>query len=63
MALGAAESIGVPYAPLGRTVIGGMTAGTLLTLLFVPYLYTLLDDLREASKAWLADVRRVPADA
>ncbi len=58
MAVGSSAFIGIPYAPLGRTVIGGMIAGTLLTLLFVPYLYTLLDDLREAASHWLTFVMR-----
>ena len=58
MAVGSSAFIGIPYAPLGRTVIGGMIAGTLLTLLFVPYLYTLLDDLRGAATHWLAFVMR-----
>ncbi|MCA9573734.1 MAG: efflux RND transporter permease subunit, partial [Myxococcales bacterium] len=47
MAMGSSDFIGIPYAPLGRTVIGGLTAATALTLLFVPYMYVLLDDLRE----------------
>jgi HAE1 family hydrophobic/amphiphilic exporter-1 len=46
MALGNAKMIGMPYAPLGRTMIGGLLASTLLTLLIVPLFYTLLDDLR-----------------
>jgi HAE1 family hydrophobic/amphiphilic exporter-1 len=46
MALGDSDFVGVPYAPLGRTVIGGLTAATLLTLVFVPFLYLALDDLR-----------------
>ena len=58
MALGSSSFIGIPYAPLGRTVIGGLLAGTLLTLLFVPYLYSLLDDLRDAAGSWLMMVRR-----
>ena len=58
MAFGESSFIGIPYAPLGRTVIGGLLAGTLLTLLFVPYLYSLLDDLRDAAGVWLAMVRR-----
>lgn len=45
MALGTATFIGLPYAPLGRVVGGGIAASTLLTLFCVPYLYTLLDDL------------------
>ena len=57
MAMGSSDFIGIPYAPLGRTVIGGLIAATLLTLLFVPYLYALLDDLRWGSRTWLAFVR------
>jgi HAE1 family hydrophobic/amphiphilic exporter-1 len=37
-------------APMGHAVIGGVIASTLLTLLVVPVLYTLLDDLA----AWAA---------
>lgn len=47
MALGNSKMIGMPYAPLGRTMIGGLIAATLLTLVVVPLFYTLLDDLRE----------------
>ena len=35
----------VMYFPLARTVIGGLTASTLLTLILVPCLYTLIEDL------------------
>jgi HAE1 family hydrophobic/amphiphilic exporter-1 len=35
------------YAPLGRTMMGGLLAASMLTLLMVPLFYTLLDDLRE----------------
>ena len=34
----------VLYYPLARTVIGGLLASTLLTLVLVPCLYTLLED-------------------
>jgi HAE1 family hydrophobic/amphiphilic exporter-1 len=47
MALGNARLDGIPYAPLGRTMIGGLIASTLLTLVIVPLFYTFLDDLRE----------------
>ena len=46
MAFGSSTFIGIPYSPLGRVVAGGIAAATVLTLFFVPYLYTLLDDLR-----------------
>ena len=42
------QFVGLSYAPLGRTVIGGLVAATLLTLIFVPFLYAWLDDLRNA---------------
>jgi HAE1 family hydrophobic/amphiphilic exporter-1 len=44
MAVGNGDFVGISYAPLGRTVIGGLAAATLLTLVFVPYLYMALDD-------------------
>jgi HAE1 family hydrophobic/amphiphilic exporter-1 len=34
----------VLYFPLARTVIGGLAASTLLTLVIVPCLYTLIED-------------------
>jgi hydrophobic/amphiphilic exporter-1 (mainly G- bacteria), HAE1 family len=40
-----ANSVGdVLYYPLARTVIGGLAASTVLTLVLVPCLYTLLED-------------------
>ena len=50
MALGTGELIGIPYAPMGRVIIGGMLTSTLLTLLVVPVFYTLFDDLALFSK-------------
>ena len=47
MAVGNSKIAGMPYAPLGRTMIGGLVASTLLTLVIVPLFYTFLDDLRE----------------
>jgi HAE1 family hydrophobic/amphiphilic exporter-1 len=46
MAVGNSKIAGMPYAPLGRTMIGGLVASTLLTLVIVPLFYTFLDDLR-----------------
>ncbi len=53
MALGTSKVVGMAYAPLGRTMIGGLIASTLLTLVIVPLLYALLDDLREfTARVW-----------
>jgi HAE1 family hydrophobic/amphiphilic exporter-1 len=51
MAVGATEIVGVPYAPLGRTVIGGLITATIFTVYVVPIAYTLIDDLRN----WFVD--------
>jgi HAE1 family hydrophobic/amphiphilic exporter-1 len=47
MAVGNSKIVGMPYAPLGRTMIGGLVMSTVLTLVIVPLFYTLLDELRE----------------
>jgi HAE1 family hydrophobic/amphiphilic exporter-1 len=46
MAVGKSSLIGIPYAPLGRTMIGGLITSTFLTLFVVPLFYTYFDDLR-----------------
>ena len=46
MAVGNANLIGMPYAPLGRVMIGGLLSSTALTLVAVPLFYTFFDDLR-----------------
>jgi HAE1 family hydrophobic/amphiphilic exporter-1 len=48
LAIGNTNLIGIPYAPLGRTMMGGLFASTFLTLFVVPLFYTYLDDLRTA---------------
>lgn len=54
MALGTSTFVGLPYAPMGRVVAGGLLAGTVLTLFFVPFMYTLLDDAGTAGARWAA---------
>ena len=44
LAIGGSGVGDVLYYPLARTVIGGLIASTVLTLLIVPCLYTLLED-------------------
>lgn len=58
MAFGSSTFVGVPYAPLGRCVMSGMIAGTLLTLVYVPYVYALLDDVRLGAMNAYAAARR-----
>jgi HAE1 family hydrophobic/amphiphilic exporter-1 len=53
MVVGDASFVGISYAPLGITLLGGMVASTLLTLLFVPVFYVVLDDMRDAAMYWL----------
>jgi HAE1 family hydrophobic/amphiphilic exporter-1 len=56
MAVSTASMMGQPYAPLGRTMMGGLMVSTALTLVVVPVFYTLLDDLRTV-------LRRIAAGA
>jgi HAE1 family hydrophobic/amphiphilic exporter-1 len=46
MAVGYAKMIGIPYAPMGRTIICGLIFSTLVSLIAVPWAYTLFDDMR-----------------
>ncbi len=55
MAIGRTELDGLYYYPLARTVIGGLTASTFLTLVILPYIYVLFDSLAVwARKVWRA---------
>ncbi len=45
LTFGQPSSIGLSYKSFGLTLIGGLTAATLLTLLVVPVTYTLFEDL------------------
>jgi len=46
MSIGNTGLVGIPYAPMGITLIGGLVSSTFLTLFAVPLLYTYFDDLR-----------------
>ena len=63
MAVGNARMIGMPYAPLGRTMMGGLLASMVLTLVIVPLFYTFFDDLRTLFQRLLASALARPADA
>ncbi|MCC6464375.1 MAG: efflux RND transporter permease subunit [Planctomycetes bacterium] len=56
MAVGNATFVGTPYFPLGRVVLGGMLASMFFTLVLVPLLYLVLDDVGAAATTW---VRRI----
>jgi len=56
MAVGNANMIGIPYAPMGRTIIGGLIFSTMVSLLAVPWAYTLFDDMRNYFKRLLGGV-------
>jgi HAE1 family hydrophobic/amphiphilic exporter-1 len=64
LAFADAPAEGIPYGPFGKTLVGGMTTSTILTLVVVPVSYTAFDDLRELVQRWFARVfRRAPASA
>lgn len=46
LAVGQPSSIGLSYKSFGLTLIGGLGAATLLTMLVVPIAYTVFEDLR-----------------
>ncbi len=50
LTLGGNSSLGLSYTSFGLTLIGGMTTATLLTLLVVPVLYSIFDDIREGTR-------------
>ena len=54
MAAGNSKMIGVAYAPLGRTMMGGLLASMVLTLVLVPLFYTFFDDFRNAIQRIMA---------
>ena len=66
MAVGRTGLDGLYYFPLARAVIGGLAASTVLTLVILPFFYTLLDDLAAwARRVWQLSgentVRAAPA--
>jgi HAE1 family hydrophobic/amphiphilic exporter-1 len=56
MAFGKAAFVGLPYAPMGQTFVGGLIAGTFLTLLVVPIFYCYFDEWRVTLSARFARV-------
>jgi HAE1 family hydrophobic/amphiphilic exporter-1 len=50
MALGLGEG-GELQAPMARVIIGGLTTSTLITLIFIPVIYTMLEERAEKALA------------
>ncbi len=46
LALGGSSSGSLSFSSLGRSLIGGLSVATLLTLLIVPLFYSMIDDVR-----------------
>ena len=51
--------LGPSYFPMARTIIGGLVFSTLITLVVLPLIYVLLDDLKQFSHRALAAIKRV----
>jgi HAE1 family hydrophobic/amphiphilic exporter-1 len=45
---------GPPYYPMARAIAGGLAFSTVVSLLFLPTIYALLDDLRNGSRKLVA---------
>nr|MBP6597137.1 efflux RND transporter permease subunit [Arenimonas sp.] len=48
---------GPPYYPMARAIAGGLAFSTLVSLLFLPTIYAMLDDLRENTSALIRRAR------
>ena len=53
LALGEARvgGLGPSYAPMARAIIGGLTIATITTLVVLPVIYILLDDLKDKTRS------------
>ena len=49
---------GPAYYPMARAIAGGLAFSTVVSLLFLPTIYALLDDLSTGTSRLLARVRR-----
>ena len=55
LAWGGGSLMGISYFPLARTVMGGLMASTVLTLVVLPVYYVILDDFgRSCRRVWSA---------
>lgn len=49
---------GPPYFPMARAIVGGLVFSTVVSLLFLPTIYAMLDDLSARTKALVSRARR-----
>ncbi len=54
---------GPAYYPMARAIVGGLAFSTLVSLLFLPTIYVVMDDLRMATGRIVARALRRPVDA
>ncbi len=59
LAFGSASFVGMPYSGLGRTFVGGLLSSSILTLIVVPVVYTVLDDIAEVLRVLVMGRRKV----
>ena len=58
------DSIGWPaYFPMARAIIGGLAFSTITSLILVPFIYVLLDDLQKWGRKVVATARTAPSAA
>jgi len=64
LAIGDTALLGLNYYPLARAVMGGLAVSTILTLIILPYVYSLFDDAASwARRVWLLSDRHEAAPA
>jgi hydrophobic/amphiphilic exporter-1 (mainly G- bacteria), HAE1 family len=56
MAIGSASFVGTPYYPMGRMILGGILVSMVYTLVLLPLIYTIVDDIGVAVRGWLNTV-------
>lgn len=49
---------GPPYFPMARAIVGGLVFSTIVSLLFLPTIYAMLDDLSARTRALVARARK-----
>ncbi|MEO6102295.1 MAG: hypothetical protein ABIP44_01485, partial [Pseudoxanthomonas sp.] len=52
-----------PYYPMARAIAGGLAFSTVVSLLFLPTIYAILDDMRSGTARLMQRARRRKDDA